>query len=378
MDILRYELNKIFSRKLTWICIFLLCALAFAMWSGGDSVITPEGVELRGREEIEFNKEVGRQYAGELTAQKAYDIMTTQGPGISGVDEERLQYYRQPLMDAIHFLFSGVEEKIFSVGAWGFISTEEYKSNKEAYIQGVEQAYQEMKAEGQSIRLGYSEGWERLLYLTTQGMMFAGAMAAILLAGIFADEYTRGTDALILTARYGRKRVAAMKVLAGFLAAAGIFLIYLLCSVVRVFLTYGTEGWDTSVQISSMGVYSYSPLAINYLQAFLLAVALWMMSMLMVAAMTMLVSVWSKSSFISVVVAETIYFLPAIVSAVLPDWLLSITPIGMNSVTPIIADNTVFGDAVVPIPVWCFMTGAFVLALSWILCRRSFSRHQVS
>ncbi|MGI6071150.1 MAG: ABC transporter permease subunit [Blautia sp.] len=378
MDILRYELGKVFSRKLTWVCTALLCLLAFVMWSGEDMVITPGGERLGGRAEVEYNQRVARKYAGELTPEKVYEIMTTEGPGDSGIDSEMTEYYRQPLMNAMHYLFADVEDELFGVGEWGQASSEQIVSQKEAYIQGVEHASQKMEADGLEIRLGYSESWERILYLTTQGMMFAGAIAAILLAGIFADEYTRGTDALILTSRYGRKRVAAVKVLAGILAAAVIYLLYLLCVFLRMFFSYGLEGWDTSIQVSSLGVYTDAALPINYLQAFLLEFALWMMGMLMVAATTMIVSVWSRSSFIAVVAAVTLYFFPAIIAAGIPAWLLCLTPIGMLSATVLLLDPVRIGTVALPSQCFSFLVGIVVIALAFWLCRRSFSKHQVS
>ncbi|MBO4808094.1 MAG: hypothetical protein J5537_03565 [Lachnospiraceae bacterium] len=73
------------------------------------------------------------------------------------------------------------------------------------------------------------------------------------LAGSFADENTFRTDALILSSRYGRKRICRAKLLVGLcFSVISTMVIMIICFVIPM-LVYGAEGWNTPVQNALIG-----------------------------------------------------------------------------------------------------------------------------
>lgn len=377
--ILRFELGKILTRKLSWVCLGFLFLMGLLLWDGNGRgyIVTPEGTELSGREAAAYSRERAALYEGELTPEKVIACMTAEGPKITEENQEYAQYEKLPLMEALHYLFHEAEQKATGVGEWESATSEQIRENLEVYEQEVEKAWEELEEDGYSLRLGAAEGWELLLYVASMLMLFAGAVCVVLLAGMFSEEYSRGTDALILTARYGRKKTAAAKLLAGCLVSAGILAVLLLPICLYMLILYGVQGWDVSLQVSVTGAYTGARPEINYLQAFFLEVFLWMASLLTTGALTMLISSRCRSAFLSLVISLTLYLAPAVFSSVLPKAVTAATPIGMITTMPLELSGLPLGGSFLPGWSVCVLSLAAALAAVWLLGRRWFSRHQV-
>ncbi|MBQ7924718.1 MAG: ABC transporter permease subunit [Lachnospiraceae bacterium] len=110
---------------------------------------------------------------------------------------------------------------------------------------------------------------------------------AISMVSVFADEHIRKTDQLILCTRNGRTQVYGAKLLAGSGVVFGVNLIFTGIELLGKFFSYGTEGFDATIQSVIAPWYSY-PLSMG--QALMLLVGLLLLSSLMVAIFAMLLA----------------------------------------------------------------------------------------
>lgn len=122
------------------------------------------------------------------------------------------------------------------------------------------------------IRYFYHAGPDQLCTgYYTLGML-AVFLAAVCLAGLFADERQRRTDQLLLCSRMGRGTLYLVKLSAGaavsVLGALALFFAVLL----PLSLVYGLDGWDAPIQLYIC--YTPYPMTIGQLAGVLLAVYL--------------------------------------------------------------------------------------------------------
>ena len=97
------------------------------------------------------------------------------------------------------------------------------------------------------------------------------------------------------------------------------------------------------------------------------------LGMIMATAMTLLISVWSKSSFAAVVISCSLYLAPILLSNILPLALVSSTAVGAGTVPVLTLDSWLH----VPFYVWLCALALLWAAASWLGVRRVFARHEV-
>lgn len=108
----------------------------------------------------------------------------------------------------------------------------------------------------------------------------------VALAPVFSAEYTDGTDAVLLAARWGRSKLVAAKIIAAFLFATVYFA---LCAAVVIgvpLACYGAGGADVAIQYMSTGI----PYALTMGQAVVVTIALAYAFTLGVAGLTLALS----------------------------------------------------------------------------------------
>lgn len=163
-----------------------------------------------------------------------------------------------------------------------------------------------------SLVWGYSEGCSAIMSAIQSSLLILGFVILIGVSPIFAEEYTTGMDSLILTARYGKtksiySKIAASVIFSEMLTLISIFMITILFSI-----NYGFTGWNTSVQLSSGGILSDVSYVLNFGEAYLIMCGVWILATAALAAFICIISVFSKSSFVSLLISFLIYIVPLI------------------------------------------------------------------
>lgn len=285
-----YELKKICKRKIVWITMGMLMALAVFMGVGElfstytSSTYTTDSkqdsVVKSGYEFLMENKANAEALNGQRIddamleeVKDAYQRMyTTEHESEDGrmawanvtgtfVDEDiesmeecarkREQYeviYRYVVnvtgdYNAIHTineegLYQGRLEKIQSIWA-------------ELKLTEKEKAYwlEQENVIDKPFVYGYAGGWNRILE-TFLSLTFMLVLAiAICLSNVFSDEHLRKTDQLILCSRYGKKTLFFSKMTAGVTFGVGSAVILLFLTVISNLCVYGAEGAKVAVQV---------------------------------------------------------------------------------------------------------------------------------
>src|SRR5699024_8600070 len=128
-------------------------------------------------------------------------------------------------------------------------------------------------------------GWEDML--ACLGFL-ALAMVAVCVAltPVFAGEYQDKTDAVLLSARYGRSKLVAAKIVASFLFATAYFALCALVVVGVPLVFFGAEGGGLPLQNLAVTI----PYNLTMAQAALIGIGLAYLITLALAALTLALS----------------------------------------------------------------------------------------
>ena len=262
----RYELKKLFQKKILWVTLFI-CFLAIAF-----STLFP----LAGSYYVD-GVLIDSNYNMYMTDQSYRKALS--GRAIDGaLLEETIEAYRRVPMDRSPYslteeyqAYARPYSEIFNlIRAWTVLdpaSAAQWSPNEEALYMAMEQtmhthwdnnyltdseiAYWETELTKLQTPLVYQyhDGYMTILevFLTVGFMMLL--YTAIALANVFPDEHTLRTDQLVLSSPMGRKRIYWVKLAAGItVGVMGALLMTLLTWSISLYI-YGTEGYDTPIQL---------------------------------------------------------------------------------------------------------------------------------
>lgn len=227
------------------------------------------------------------------------------------------------------------------------------------------------------LQYGYHEGWTTLLSCF-ELLMFSLLAICIVIAPVFSGEYQAGTDAVILSAKYGKTKLITSKILASLLFGLLAFTVHILIAFGLPLAAFGIDGWNLPVQI----VNTIVPYPFTFLQAALISLGVVYLILIAMIGLTLLLSSKMKSPYLVLIVLVPVLFIPLFLSpngtAGLYNLILFLLPYHatMPGLGKYIAYQ--FGGLVLD----AFSTRAILYALLAVvmppLARLGFKRHQVS
>ncbi len=159
------------------------------------------------------------------------------------------------------------------------------------------------------VEYGYHEGWKKL-YTCFELMIFAILSICICAAPIFCGEYQAGTDAVILSGKYGKTKLSTAKIIASGLFATVAYIIHVAVALAAVFIFFGTEGGNLPVQSDGLTIpyaLTHGQLAVrNFFVIYIVLMAL--------VALTLFISSLSKTALSVVAILIPIFFIPVFIS----------------------------------------------------------------
>lgn len=354
-----FELEKIVNRRVVYAAIVFLVIMCGTMCTGrgvgAQVALKEEGGYLEGRAAVAYDKEVAARYEGVLTEEKVEEILTTYAPDA---------------VDAGFWLVNNTYDTMSMF--WG----ENDGSYNGGSIGGAFPDYLDEKP----LVWGYNTGWMSFLETGMYTMVFVGILLVIALSPVFAEEYTRGTDALILTSRHGKRKCAWAKIIASYLftlLTVGIFLLFIVLCYLQGF---GLDGIDASVQLNTHFVFGGVPYFLTNGGTALYCLILWFGGSLTLTALVLLLSALCRSSFITLIAALACYGIPSMLGQLgVPRELLSLNPIwDFLAEQPVMIPKLSLGGIEVSY-VWVVAVFAFVMtAVAFVFGKKIFARHQVS
>ena len=154
------------------------------------------------------------------------------------------------------------------------------------------------------LQYGYYEGWS-VVITSFELMMFAILAICMVTAPVFSGEYQAGTDAVILSGKYGKSKLINAKIAASMLFAILAFTIHILVACGLPLITFGFEGWNLPVQIANSAILY----PITFLQATLINIGVIIPVMLAMVGLTLWMSSKMKTPYIVLTILVPIIFI---------------------------------------------------------------------
>lgn len=159
------------------------------------------------------------------------------------------------------------------------------------------------------LQYGYHKGWE-IIINSFELLMFALLAVCITIAPVFSGEYQARTDAVILSGKYGKTKLATAKITASVLFGILAFTLHVLVALGLTLGAFGTEGWNLPLQIAGAAI----PYPFTFLQAVVIGLGAVYLVLLAMIGLTLLLSAKMKSPYLVLTVLLPVLFLPLFLS----------------------------------------------------------------
>lgn len=339
--LIKYEFLKILRRKSTLIVMaasLLVTAFLFGLPVIQFQTYNQEGV-IKGFAGIEYEKEQAADYSVSLTNDYITETIREvqqlfENPDNVGYDgnEQFLigdAYWdgiapRENLINMIAGNYANPNESVGYNALPGLdISegTDFYGARQEKIEKLLNASSRELSEEQKAYWLnmnskvdepftyGYSEGW-KIIISSFELLMFALLAICIAIAPVFSGEYQAGTDAVILSAKYGKTKLTTAKIIASYLFGGLAFTLHVVVAFGLPLAAFGIDGWDLPLQIANTTI----PYPFTFLQAVLVNLGVVYLVLFAMIALTLLLSAKMKSPYLVLIVLVPVLFIPMFLS----------------------------------------------------------------
>lgn len=333
----KYELLKIVRRKSTLIIMtvsLLVTAFLFGLPVLQYQTYSKDGV-IKGLEGIAYEKEQYRELSVALTDEAVAATIREVGqlfenPDHVGFDgNERFligdAYWngiapRESLLNMIAANYAQPGESVgyntlpdleLSDGS-GFYQARENKINallntpsRDLSLEQKEYWRNQNSGVDTPLQYGYHEGWEIIL-TSFELLMFALLAVCIVLAPVFSGEYQAGTDAVILSGKYGKTKLITAKMLASLVFGLIAFSLHIVVAFGLPLAAFGFDGWNLPLQILGTTI----PYPFSIMQAVFANLGVIYLILLAMIGLTLLLSANMKSPYLVLIVLVPVLFIP--------------------------------------------------------------------
>lgn len=329
MRLIGFEYKKIFKRKSTWIS--LMGALAVILLGGAVMCLGEvyvEGDKVYSQYEyIQMERMAGEKLSGEALDEK---LITQSRKNLNEYNQLELgkdlgaENYKE-IEKGI--LPSKLVVRWFESAVGNWAGGDIYQARLE-FMKGTWRS--EGLSEGEigfhqrqndtistPLQYEYNKAYSRFEALQFTTLMFAAMVVVICVAPIFAEEYTTRVDALMLSSRYGRWKIAAAKIITGFTFAIFVSALYCIVSLLEQIWIYGMGNPNAPIQVMSQ--FAKSSFPVNIWQMIFALIMCGILSECMIAAVTMVCSAKMRSPFNVVIIGMIISVLPMFVGIIPTD-----------------------------------------------------------
>ena len=156
---------------------------------------------------------------------------------------------------------------------------------------------------------GYFGGWE-IIISSFELLMFAVLAICIVIAPVFAGEYQAGTDAVILSGKYGKTKLTKAKIVAALLFGVLAFTLHILIAFSIPLAAFGTDAWNLPLQINGTTV----PYPLTFLEGTLINLGVVYLVLIAMISLTLFLSAKMKSPYLVLIVVVPVLFIPMFLS----------------------------------------------------------------
>ena len=159
------------------------------------------------------------------------------------------------------------------------------------------------------LQYGYHESWEVILS-SFELLTFALLAICIVIAPVFSGEYQAGTDAVILSSKFGKTKLVTAKILSSMLFGVLAFTLHVIVAFGLSLAAFGTDGWNLPLQAADLTI----PYPFTFLQATLINLGVIYLVLLAMIGLTLLLSAKMKSPYLVLAVLVPVLFIPLFLS----------------------------------------------------------------
>ena len=224
---------------------------------------------------------------------------------------------------------------------------------------------------------GYYEGWE-VIISCFELLLFPLLAVCIMISPVFAGEYQSGADSVILSAKYGKTKLATAKITASMLFGLLAFTLHVAVAFAIPLAAYGIDGWNLPLQIAGTTV----PYPFTFLQGTLINLGVIYLILIAMMGLTLFLSAKMKNPYIVLIVLVPVLFIPMFLSPSgttgIYNLALFVTP--YQSMTPQFAKYLSYQFGGIVLDAFSVRIILYIVLAAILLClaKLGFKRHQVS
>ena len=382
MELLKYELYKIYSRKMIYVALigFLLIYILYA-WD----------LSSRTGYGIHNNSEIGnflKETEGPLTLGKAEkaeeglamlraksveayaktggvpsDEATDYKHALSAEDRFKLVVYNDILLTWSRLehqktLQSHVAERLATIRAE---SSGEYQYREAAL-------HYRMLTDLAPAAFYYRRGWQEIIdFFNTLGLIFMGGLILLSLSPVFSEEYSTNMDSLILSSKHGKRKLVTAKLIASTITVLSFIVFFAAVNVATNGFILGLGG--SSSRLQELVKYFASPFNLTLGDYFLVQLIVHILGSAAFGLFVLLISVFSRSPLIPFFIGGSVYGIPIFLNSVLRlegAWVRALVEFSYTQsikVEDLFLNFRAFNVFGFPV-LYIYVLGAFILSIS--------------
>lgn len=159
------------------------------------------------------------------------------------------------------------------------------------------------------LQYGYFEGWE-VIISCFELLIFPLLAICIILCPVFSGEYQAGTDAVVLSSKYGKTKLTTAKTIASLLFGLLAFTLHIIAAFAIPLAAYGVDGWNLPLQINGTAV----PYPFTFLEGTLINLGVIYLVLIAMIGLTLFLSSKMKTPYFVLIVVIPVLFIPMFLS----------------------------------------------------------------
>jgi len=318
LDLIKFELYKIFSKKS--VRIVLLLTILFGIFN---VVAESVYVKYQGVDHIDDVYSVMKEYEGKAITEESVikaentinDLKEKKSRGEKLTKKEIV--YMNYLYDTMraadptyiinnkYYTIDGMKDEINKLKNENKTDTYEYKNLNFIYekVKNVEES-----------KFYFSHGWLSTADFKAIATLIT-TLIAVGLAAIFSDEYQSNSAQIMLSCKYGKNKMVLSKMITGLIFTATIFIIINVVYMIGALL-YDFRGWDMPLELFKY--YGSTPFDMRVIDFYISGLGISFIGAILYSLVTMLMSLLVKNNMISLLLSLGLYYIPAFLGNFIP------------------------------------------------------------